>query len=315
VRAVSASRFSGFGETEKAVQKQNFGTFFTSKEPNVYHHENRFEGKSSYLSYFPTGEVFEQQLEKLWIEDRHRELAEKRREEEARELMKDWGMARGRVESEIARKKEHLGVATNFEQVRGWVRRTDKLKQPQPAQTMEEFLASSSEEEAERSPQKEQSPAKVDFHPEEPQVVDFTEDPNSLNVRPTTKQLAFQLNAIEQFNYKLPPRKKDKESLPEIAAPNVACKSVQIMDAKKGLEMKRKYHNVGAVDEVRLHKDQPQDSVEGFSLAAQHKQQKTEASKQRIACLRKHYGKLIGATDSKNERAENNPFAGLERGK
>lgn len=28
--------------------------------------------------------------------------------------MKEWGHARGRVESEIARKKEHLNVATNF---------------------------------------------------------------------------------------------------------------------------------------------------------------------------------------------------------
>lgn len=29
--------------------------------------------------------------------------------------MKEWGQARGRMESEIARKKEHLNEATNFE--------------------------------------------------------------------------------------------------------------------------------------------------------------------------------------------------------
>lgn len=42
--------------------------------------------------------------------------------------MKDWGMARGRMESEIARKKEHLNDATNFEQARGWKRKCFKTK-------------------------------------------------------------------------------------------------------------------------------------------------------------------------------------------
>ena len=37
-------------------------------------------------------------------------------------MMKEWGHARGRVESEIARKKEHLNVATHFKEARGWVR-------------------------------------------------------------------------------------------------------------------------------------------------------------------------------------------------
>lgn len=97
------------------MQKHKFKSFFTSKEPTTYHRENRFEGKSNYQFYYPTGETFEQELEKFWIDTKNKELADKRRDEEAKEMMKEWGLARGRMESEIARKKEHLNTATNFE--------------------------------------------------------------------------------------------------------------------------------------------------------------------------------------------------------
>ena len=55
--------------------------------------------------------------------------------------MKEWGATRGRMESEIARKKEHLNVATNFEKARGWVRQSFKTKNYRPGcETHEEFL-------------------------------------------------------------------------------------------------------------------------------------------------------------------------------
>ena len=58
-RAISISRFSRFEENDKSVRSYPFQAFFTSNEPTAYHQENRFEGKSSYLAYKPTGEVFE----------------------------------------------------------------------------------------------------------------------------------------------------------------------------------------------------------------------------------------------------------------
>lgn len=61
--AISMSRFSKFEETEKAVQKLPFNVFYTSNEPTLYHKENRFEGKSCYNYYYPTGEMHEQELE------------------------------------------------------------------------------------------------------------------------------------------------------------------------------------------------------------------------------------------------------------
>jgi len=46
--------------------------------------------------------------------------------------MKEWGIARGRMEAEISRKKEHINEATNFEKARGWTRSSWKTKYVKP---------------------------------------------------------------------------------------------------------------------------------------------------------------------------------------
>lgn len=127
-KAISISRFSKFEESEKAKIVHPYPVFYTSNEPTTYHQENRFEGKSTYMAYYPTGLMQQQEIENLMCDYRNKELADKRRDEEAKQIMKDWGQARGRMESEIARKKEHLNVATNFEEARGWVRKNWKTK-------------------------------------------------------------------------------------------------------------------------------------------------------------------------------------------
>jgi hypothetical protein len=64
--------------------------------------------------------------------------------------MKEWGHARGRVESEIARKKEHINVATNFKDARGWVRKNWKSKNHNHENdNLENFLVISDESEDE----------------------------------------------------------------------------------------------------------------------------------------------------------------------
>lgn len=67
-RAISLSRLSKFEENDKQVKKFPFNAFYTSNEPNAYHMENRFEGRSNYMGYYPTGMVYEQELEKFWID-------------------------------------------------------------------------------------------------------------------------------------------------------------------------------------------------------------------------------------------------------
>ena len=54
---------------------------------------------------------------------------------------------------------------------------------------------------------------------------------------------------IDVHNSKLPPRKKDKESLPEISSTNVNAKYMVLRDHKKNTaEYIRKYQNIGFVD-------------------------------------------------------------------
>jgi hypothetical protein len=53
-------------------------------------------------------------MEQYWKETRQKQLAEKRRDEEAQETVKLWANTRGRMEGEIQRKKEHLNFATDF---------------------------------------------------------------------------------------------------------------------------------------------------------------------------------------------------------
>ena len=117
-----------FEKTEKAIKKKPYDTFWTanmSTEPIQhvkYQQQNRFEGRSSYFSYYPTDQLFEQKLESNVWQHQNRKLQEKRTQEESKQLMYQWGQARTRIEAEIQRRKEHKNTATNFEKARGFVR-------------------------------------------------------------------------------------------------------------------------------------------------------------------------------------------------
>lgn len=108
-----------FQQTEGAIFKPPYKTFYTSKEDNLikdvkYTTTNKFEGKSSYFSYYPTNELHEQKLEQVWWHHKNKQLADKRRDEETAAYLREWCGARGRMEAEIQRRKEHINEATNF---------------------------------------------------------------------------------------------------------------------------------------------------------------------------------------------------------
>ena len=259
------------------MQKYPFNNFYTSNEPVQFHKENRFEGKSSYLAYYPTGQTFEQEMEQFWFDAKNKELADKRRDEEQRETMKEWGNARGRMESEIARKKEHLNVATNFELARGWTRSNWKTKNfDHNKRDQEEFLQLSEDSEQEDNEARvmdgeESNPSPAPKGPRDslniskkqmsvpnllglsqkgPSVVDLTED-EEYGFRPSTAAQAMQLEAITEYNAKLPPKKKLKGTLPEIVASNVYAKTIREKEEKKGkisYNMTKKFYNIGFVD-------------------------------------------------------------------
>lgn len=57
-----------FSQSEGATFKPAFKTFYTnSEQPVKYTTINKFEGKSSYFSYYPTNELYEQKLEQVWF--------------------------------------------------------------------------------------------------------------------------------------------------------------------------------------------------------------------------------------------------------
>lgn len=73
----------------------------------------------------------EQKLEQVWFLHKNKVLADKRRDEETAAYVREWSQARGRMEAEIQRRKEHLNEATNFE-ARGFKRKFFKTKNWNP---------------------------------------------------------------------------------------------------------------------------------------------------------------------------------------
>ena len=66
---------------------QPFNQFYTSGEPVSFVKQNRFEGRSNFFNYYPTGDVIEQKLEQIWFEFQNKRLADKRRDEETRQIL------------------------------------------------------------------------------------------------------------------------------------------------------------------------------------------------------------------------------------
>lgn len=84
------------------------------------------------------------------------------------ETMKEWGQARGRMEAEIARKKEHLNVATNFELARGWTRSNWKTKNYKVDVDEDEFLKLSESSDDDKLGGEPESAAKLSNHSPSP---------------------------------------------------------------------------------------------------------------------------------------------------
>ena len=80
-----------FGQIEGAKYKPAFKTFYTNAEQEVkFTTVNKFEGTSSYFSYFPTDELKEQKLEQFWWHHQNKKLADKRANEEMSAYVREW---------------------------------------------------------------------------------------------------------------------------------------------------------------------------------------------------------------------------------
>lgn len=98
---VTTQAQSVFEEDERSTFQHPFAKFYTTGEPVVFKTQNRFEGRSNYFHYYPTDEMTEQKIEKIWFEHQNRRITDKRREEELKQTMKEWSDARARMEVEI----------------------------------------------------------------------------------------------------------------------------------------------------------------------------------------------------------------------
>jgi len=107
-------------------------------------------------------------------------------------------------------------------------------------------------------------------HGTTPKVIDFAKDDPDYGYRLSTEDMVKQLTAIDEHNSKLPPRKRAKESLPEISAPNVHMKTIISRDHKKGVvNYLKKYHNIGFVDASPSHDPEAaRGSASAFSIAS-----------------------------------------------
>ena len=65
---------SVFEEDEKSIYSHPFAKFYTSGEPVVFKNQNRFEGRSNYFHYFPSDNMKEQKVEKIWFKNQNRLL-------------------------------------------------------------------------------------------------------------------------------------------------------------------------------------------------------------------------------------------------
>lgn len=154
--SVMAQKIKTFEKTERATMKHPFTSFYSAtaadgKPQEVkYDRMNRFEGRGSHFHYYPTNDLKERRLENFWWETQNRGLQKKREFEEVKQTMNQWGQARGRIEAEIQRKKEHLNTATNFEKARGFVRTDFKSKKFDPNRNPCEESSSTDESEIER---------------------------------------------------------------------------------------------------------------------------------------------------------------------
>jgi hypothetical protein len=71
---VTTQADSNFDETEKKTYQHPFKNYYISGDPVVHKTQNRFEGRSNYFHYYPTDNMKEQKLEKIWMEARNREI-------------------------------------------------------------------------------------------------------------------------------------------------------------------------------------------------------------------------------------------------
>lgn len=83
---------------------RNFTLDKNSKETFVRDLNKKYEQRSTYVHYEPSEDVREMRMEEKWLHARNKEVNDKRADEERISHIKEWSIAKGRLEKEINRK-------------------------------------------------------------------------------------------------------------------------------------------------------------------------------------------------------------------
>lgn len=112
-------------------------------------------------------------------------------------------------------------------------------------------------------------------------------------MRPSTAIQVAQAAAIDAHNKALPPRKRAKETLPQIQSANVGITQSIKKDYKKGkTELLTKYTPVGVIDDYF---DSKEADGSKFSILGKVRNMGVNAAKQKIDIFRRYNGQIIAA--------------------
>lgn len=149
------------------------------------------------------------------------------------------------MEAEIQRKKEHVNFATNFEKSRGFVRTNWKSKNFDPkndpcaesSSTDESQIAALNEEERHDNFDDNYSPNKKKGKDDSPEplneLVDLSQSSDHPSSRPDVETQLETLKAIQEYNKKLPKRRKIKDKIGECSTSNITATYTVLRKPKK----------------------------------------------------------------------------------
>eukprot|EP01017_Pseudomicrothorax_dubius_P011203 TRINITY_DN14144_c0_g1_i3.p1 TRINITY_DN14144_c0_g1~~TRINITY_DN14144_c0_g1_i3.p1 ORF type:complete len:323 (-),score=116.79 TRINITY_DN14144_c0_g1_i3:33-1001(-) len=179
------------GKVPRPVGPQMYADDENEEHPPVFDHQDDPEIRSNYMFYKPTNRAYEVEMEKRWVDNRNKELAEKKLDEEFISVMQQWSAAKGRFAEESQRKAEALAFGNRFlkrqfvaKPVRGdFERESEEIVQPQTAEMVAKRFVEEVREEAKAEEGEEDEEEEEDGEDEEEddQQVNATMGPRVIN--------------------------------------------------------------------------------------------------------------------------------------
>lgn len=93
---------------------KNYTEDENSKETFKRNLNEKFEQRGNYLFYAPSNDEKEMRMEQLYVRNRQDQVQKKRENEEFLQMKKEWTLAKSKLETEINKKINYQGDASQF---------------------------------------------------------------------------------------------------------------------------------------------------------------------------------------------------------